>query len=141
MIFYVNKIEKRITFKIKTEYYLELLTSKKWNYLEGLKLRLLKMKLVTMCLIWKWLTTFISKIEESCIHLFLINHLVNYYIFHQNVKVWTVNKVKNFLIAQKNMQKIHLKVLQKDSFKKQEKQLTICLVIALLIKSQKFQKI
>ena len=36
---------------------------------------------------------------------------------------------------------MHLKVLQKESFKKQEKQLAICLVITLLIKSQKFQKI
>ena len=34
---YVNKLENRITFKIKTECYLELL--KQWNYLEALKVR------------------------------------------------------------------------------------------------------
>ena len=36
---------------------------------------------------------------------------------------------------------MHLKVLQKESFKEQEKQLAICLVTTFLIKSQKFQKI
>ena len=33
---YINKIENRITFRIKTGYYLELLTR---NYLEALKVR------------------------------------------------------------------------------------------------------
>ena len=36
---YVNNVENRITFKIKTRYYLELLTPKRWNYLEALKIR------------------------------------------------------------------------------------------------------
>ena len=36
---YVNKTEYRITFKIKTGYYLELLRMKRWNYLEGLKIK------------------------------------------------------------------------------------------------------
>ena len=34
---YVNKIENRITFKIKNEYYLQLLTPETMNYLEALK--------------------------------------------------------------------------------------------------------
>ena len=35
---YVNKIENRITLKIKNGYSLELLTSE-WNYLEALKIK------------------------------------------------------------------------------------------------------
>ena len=35
----VNKIENRITFKIKTGYYFELLMPETWNYLEALKVR------------------------------------------------------------------------------------------------------
>ena len=36
---YVNKIENRITFKIKNGYYLELLTPETTNYLEALKVK------------------------------------------------------------------------------------------------------
>ena len=36
---YVNKIENRITFKIKKRYSLELLTPETWNYLETLKIK------------------------------------------------------------------------------------------------------
>ena len=36
---YVNKIENRITFKIKDVYNLELLTLKQWHYLEALKIK------------------------------------------------------------------------------------------------------
>ena len=35
----VNKIENRITFKIKSGYYLELLAPETMNYLEVLKMR------------------------------------------------------------------------------------------------------
>ena len=48
---YVNKIENRITFKIKAGYYLELLTSEMMKLLEALKIRYLKMKMVRLCLI------------------------------------------------------------------------------------------
>ena len=48
---YVNKIENRITFKIKAGYCLELLTSEMMKLLEALKIRYLKMKMVRMCLI------------------------------------------------------------------------------------------
>ena len=57
-----------------------------------LKVRKLKMKMKKMFLFQKLLkqyqhtvillTKIISKIQESCMHLFLINHLVNYQIFH-----------------------------------------------------------
>ena len=52
-----------------------------------------------------------------------------------------VNTAKDFLIMLKNLQQMHLKLLQKESFKKPQKQLRIQLVIKLLIKLQKFQKI
>ena len=48
---YVNKIENRITFRIKTGFYLELLTPETINYLAGLKVRYLRLKMVRMCLI------------------------------------------------------------------------------------------
>ena len=45
---------------------------------------------------------------------------------------------KNFLIVLKDLQNVHLKLLQKDSFKKQQKQLVIRLVTKLLTELQKF---
>ena len=43
---YANKIENKLTLKIKLWYYFELLTHETGNYLETLKIRLLKMKMV-----------------------------------------------------------------------------------------------
>ena len=48
---------------------------------------------------------------------------------------------KNLLIMLNNPQQICLKLLQKEQFKKQQKELVIWLVVTLLIKLQKFQKI
>ena len=42
---YVNKVENRITFKIKTEYYLKLLTAERMNSLEALKKKISKVKI------------------------------------------------------------------------------------------------
>ena len=50
---YVNKIEDRITFKIKNWYSLELLTPETMKLLEALKIKYLKIKKVKMCLILK----------------------------------------------------------------------------------------
>ena len=50
---YVNKTENRVTFKIKDGYSLEFLTPEKWNYLEALKTKSLKIKTVKMYHIWK----------------------------------------------------------------------------------------
>ena len=36
---YVNKIENRVTFKVKNGYSLELLTLRQWSYLEALKIK------------------------------------------------------------------------------------------------------
>ena len=47
-------------------------------------------------------------------------------------KSWLVNVVKTFLIMLKNLQQIHLKLLQKESFKKHQNN---------RIELQKFQKI
>ena len=52
-----------------------------------------------------------------------------------------VNTVKNLLIVINKLQQIRLKLLQKEQFKKQQKQLAILLIIKLLIELQKFQKI
>ena len=84
-------MEKGITFKIKTGYYLELLTPETTKLLGSTKSKITKDKngenvphleitdivLYTVIL----LTTFISKIQEFCIHLFLVKYLVNYWIF------------------------------------------------------------
>ena len=48
---------------------------------------------------------------------------------------------QNVLIMLKNLNQMQLKLLQKESFKKQQKQPVISSVIKLLIKSQSFQKI
>ena len=79
---YVNKIEKRITYKIKTGYYLELLTPETMKLLGSTKSKIIKDKncenvphleivLLIRCNIFN------NDYQESCIHLFLINHLVN----------------------------------------------------------------
>ena len=49
-------------------------------------------------------------------------------------------RVKDFLIMLNNLQQMHLKLLQKESFKKHQKQLVIRLIIKLLIKSRKPKK-
>ena len=51
---YINKIENRITFKIKTGYYLDFLTPKTIELLGSTK-RWLKIKMVKMFLIWRLL--------------------------------------------------------------------------------------
>ena len=48
---YVNKIENRITVKIKTGCYLEFLTPETSKLLGSIKNKITKMKLVKMCLI------------------------------------------------------------------------------------------
>ena len=68
-------------FKAKTENYLELLPPET-ELLGGTKSKIFKMKTVKVFLIQK-LMKYINKIQEPFIHLFLINHLVNYQILHQ----------------------------------------------------------
>ena len=82
---YVNKIENRITFKIKTGYYLELLTPEIMKLLGSTKSKITKVEnvenvphLEILEVVLILLTRIISKIQVSCIHLILINHLVNY---------------------------------------------------------------
>ena len=48
---YVNKIENRITFKIKIRYYLKLLTPETIKLLPSTKIKITKEKRVKMCLI------------------------------------------------------------------------------------------
>ena len=48
---YVNKIESRITFRIKKEYYLKLLASKTMKIYGGTKSKTIKEKMAKMCFI------------------------------------------------------------------------------------------
>ena len=83
---YTSKIESVITFKIKTGYYLELLTPETMKLLWNNKGKIVKIKnrenvpyLETTEVISLMLSIIVTnKIQESCIHLFLINRLVNY---------------------------------------------------------------
>ena len=45
------------------------------------------------------------------------------------IKTYVVNTAKILLIMLNNLQQMHLKLLQKEQFKKQQKQLVILLVI------------
>ena len=88
---YINKIENRITLKIKTGFYLKFLTPETIKLPRSNKSKMNKDKNVKMCLMQRFLKQYqsivilliiiINKIQESCIHLFLINCLVNYQIF------------------------------------------------------------
>ena len=82
---YVNKIEKRITFKIKAGYYLELLTPEIMKLLGNSKSQITKdkndgnvphLEITEVILIHCNIVN--NEIQDFCIHLFLINHLVNY---------------------------------------------------------------
>ena len=53
IIIYVNKIENRLTFQIKAGYYLEVLMPETMKLLGSTGSKILKMKMVTMCLIQK----------------------------------------------------------------------------------------
>ena len=81
-------MENKVRFRIKREYYLELLTSETVELFGSSKSKIIKdkngesvlhLKIAEVVLaIVIFSTTIINKIQESCIHLFLINHLVNY---------------------------------------------------------------
>ena len=78
---YVNKVENRITFKIKIGYYLKLLTPKTMKLLECTKSKITKnktgenaphLKITEVVLVHCILSgIIISKIRECCIHLLL----------------------------------------------------------------------
>ena len=83
---YVNKIENRITFKIKTRYYIELLTPKTMKP----KIKMVKMYHIQILRKQYQFTAILSimiinNIREFCIHLFLMNHLVVYQKFLQKI--------------------------------------------------------
>ena len=81
-------MENKVRFRIKREYYLDLLTSETVELFGSSKSKIIKdkngesvlhLKIAEVVLAHCNLTTtIINKIQESCIHLFLINHLVNY---------------------------------------------------------------
>ena len=55
IIIYVKKTDKRIAFKIKREYYLELLRSEIMKFFGRTKYKINKDKMMKMCLIYKLL--------------------------------------------------------------------------------------
>ena len=71
---YINNTENRITFKIKTGYYLELLTLETMKLLGNIKSKITKYEngenVPSI--------TIINMIQESLIHFLLINNLVSY---------------------------------------------------------------
>ena len=83
---YVNKIENRITFKIKNGYYLELLTPETMKLLGSTKRKITKdkngenvphLEVVELVLVLSTLLIMIiSKIQEYCIRLYQTRHLV-----------------------------------------------------------------
>ena len=85
---YLNKIENRIKFKIKTRYYLELLTSELMKLLASTKCNITKdgtgenvpyLEITEVALITcNVVNNKYKRIQESCIHLFLINRLASY---------------------------------------------------------------
>ena len=85
---HVNKIENRITFKRKAVYYLELLTPETMKLLGSTKSKINKDKsgenlhhlsITEVVLVhFNIVNNIVSKIEQSYIHWFLINYLVNY---------------------------------------------------------------
>ena len=86
MTIYKKKKEKRLTFKIKTGYYLERLTPETMKLFGSTKSKITKkengknepyLEITEIVLIHCNLTV-INKIQESCIYLFLINLSVNY---------------------------------------------------------------
>ena len=78
---YVNKIENRITFKIKSGYYLMLLTPETMKLIGSTKNKKTKDKNsenVPHLEIKELILVHCNRIQELCIHLFQINHLEVY---------------------------------------------------------------
>ena len=85
---YINKIENRIMFKVKTGYYLELLTPETMKLIGNTKSKITKdensenvphLEITEVVLIYcNTVNNNCQKIQESCMHFLLINLLVNY---------------------------------------------------------------
>ena len=82
---YVNKVKNRITFKIKIEYYLELLTPETMKLIGSTKRKTTKdgngekvphLEITEVVFIYCDIVN--NHYQVSYIHVFLINHLVSY---------------------------------------------------------------
>ena len=92
---YVNKIENRITFRIESRYYLQLLTPETMKLLGSTENKITRnengedvphLEITEVVLVRVILSTMIiNKTQESCIHLFPINRLVNCWISHLKI--------------------------------------------------------
>ena len=79
---YINRIENRITFKIKNGYYLELLTPETMKLLGSTESKITKDKngenVPHLEVVEFLLIMIISKIQEYCLFLYRTRHLVVY---------------------------------------------------------------
>ena len=94
---YVNKIENRITFRIKTGYYLQLLTPETMKLIGSTKSKMTKdengenlsrleiTEVVYPISIVIFSTKIINKIQEYYLHSFLMDISVDYQIFHPKI--------------------------------------------------------
>ena len=87
---FVNKIKNRITFKIKTGFYIELVTPETMKLLRSSRSKITKdengevpVSEITELVHCNIVNSNYQQIQEFRIHLFQISHLVNYQIFHQ----------------------------------------------------------
>ena len=87
---FVNKIKNRTTFKIKTGFYIELVTPETMKLLRSSRSKITKdengevpVSEITELVHCNIVNSNYQQIQEFRIHLFQISHLVNYQIFHQ----------------------------------------------------------
>ena len=121
---YVNKTENKFISKNKTVFCLELLISETMKLLGSTEEN--KDKMVKMCHTLKYQKQYqfivilsimiISKIQESCIHLFQINHLVVYKKFLQQILSLSKHLIQNFKPLKHDLQ------IKKLSHQKQKKE-------------------
>ena len=92
---YINEIENRTTFKIKTGHFLELLTPETMKILGSTKSKITKnengenvprLEITEVVLIHcNVVNNSYQQIQEFCIHFVLQNRLVNYYVSHLKI--------------------------------------------------------
>ena len=103
---YINKIENRITFKIKPEYYLELLTPETMK-LVGSTISTIRSKWckcayleVNEVVLIQWnIVNNVYRLNSSVLYTFVPNnYLINYKIFHPKTLYFSKYLTQNFCI-------------------------------------------
>ena len=97
---YVNKLGSRIKVKIRTEYYLEILAPKTMKLLGNVRTyQSTNNKIISIMSL--------NKIEETCTHLFQINNLIHYYIFHQKIAYFQRHLIQSFYLLKYDLHGLH----------------------------------